>query len=189
MELPYREPSRPGGTHVRSRRLGIGVLAAVLGVGVLSVVPAPGASAAGCKTVTTDNRCGMDLERAWKHFTKGDPHVLISYVEGGINWHLAEAKALNPRIFVNWRETPVPCAAKTASRCHRVYAKHRNAYDVNHDGFVNALDWAHDPRVKDSNGNGYIDAEDLIVAFADGVDRDHNGYPSDISGWDFYDHQ
>src|SRR5438309_8475811 len=130
MELPYREPSRPGGTHVRSRRLGIGVLAAVLGVGVLSVVPAPGASATGCKTVTTDNRCGMDLERAWKHYTKGDPHVLISYIEGGINWHLDTAKQFADRVFVNWRETPVPCSFKSASSCQPRYAKHRGAYDT-----------------------------------------------------------
>ena len=27
------------------------------------------------------------------------------------------------------------------------------------------------------------------MAFSDGRDHDHNGYPSDISGWDFYDNQ
>src|SRR5204862_3335885 len=30
-------------------------------------------------------------------------------------------------------------------------------------------------------------AEDLIKAFSDGVDQDHNGYVDDIAGWDFYE--
>jgi hypothetical protein len=56
-------------------------------------------------------------------------------------------------------------------------------------------DYAHDPRVTgrknggDANGNGYLDPEDLIVAFSNGKDDDHNGFVDDISGWDFYDHQ
>ncbi|MFN2544679.1 MAG: hypothetical protein ABR600_08945 [Actinomycetota bacterium] len=171
---------------MRTRRITAGFVSAVLVLGVCAIVTAGSAAAAAC---TTDNRCGMDLERAWKHFTKGDPHVVISYVEGGINWHTDSAKGLTDRIYVNWRETPVPCTEKAASACGRSYPKHRKAYDGNHDGFVNAADWKSDPRVSDSNENGYVDAEDLIVAFSDGVDRDGNGYPSDISGWDFYDEQ
>ena len=165
-------------------------LAALVAVAGLASVPSLPASAASCSNVTTDNRCGMDLVRAWKHFTRGDPHVAISYVEGGINWHLGKTvRGFANRVFVNWHETPVPCHARHASHCHRVYSTHRSAYDTDHNGFVNAADWKNDPRVTDSNGNGYIDAEDLIAAFADGKDHDHNGYPSDISGWDFYDNQ
>jgi hypothetical protein len=152
-------------------------------------------AASDCTTVTADGPCGMDLTDAWSHYTKGVPRVLISYIEGGINWHLDTAKTLVDRIFVNWRETPVPCRGSSMSvngrqqSCHAVYSRRRADYDPNHDGFVNASDWAGDPRVHDANGNGYLDPEDLVVAFSDGVDHDHNGYPSDISGWDFYDHQ
>src|SRR6185503_9845866 len=32
-----------------------------------------------------------------------------------------------------------------------------------------------------------LDAEDLIVAFSDGTDADHNGYIDDIAGWNFFD--
>src|SRR5437588_1155016 len=171
---------------VSRMRLGAGVVASLLTATVMFAVPGPSASAASC---TNENRCGMDITRAWKHYTKGDPHVLVSYIEGGINWHLPVAKTLNDRIFVNWHETPVPCWAPKKSRCHRHYSKYRVDYDINRDGFVNAADWAKDPRVHDSNDNGYIDAEDLIAAFSTKKDRDHNGYRSDISGWDFYDRQ
>src|SRR5207249_2088333 len=102
-KLPYRRaPMRP--------RFVVAVFISFSLVGAVSAVGPSDAAAASC---TADNRCGMDLERAWSHFTKGDPGVLISYVEAG----------------------------------------------------------------------------DLIVAFSDTKDRDHNGYPSDISGWDFYDNQ
>jgi hypothetical protein len=173
---------------VSARRTATAFLGALLCVAGIAAIPAAPAAAATCATVTTDNRCGMDLERAWK-LTKGDPHVLISYVEGGVNWRDDTAKDFADRVFINWHETPVPCAAKTKAKCHRIYSTHRTDYDPNHDGFVNAADWGKDPRVSDKNGNGYIDAEDVLVAFSDGVDHDHNGYPSDISGWDFYDHQ
>jgi hypothetical protein len=145
--------------------------------------------------VTADGPCGMDLQDAWSHYTTGDPNVVLSYIEGGINWHLSQAKQLVDSIYVNWHETPVPCDGSNmvvggvTKPCAKVYSSAPSDYDVNHDGAVNIEDWANDPRVHDSNGNGYLDPEDLIAAFSDGVDHDHNGYVSDVSGWDFYDNQ
>ena len=162
------------------------VLALLCALAALQSSRAAPAAAASC---TDTNRCGMDIDRAFSHFTRGVPGVVISYIEGGINWQDSVVQNYTDRIYVNWHETPVPCSATQASACQRVYSTHRAAYDTDHNGFVNAADWKNDPRVSDSNGNGYIDAEDLIVAFADGTDHDHNGYPSDISGWDFYDNQ
>src|SRR5262249_27086481 len=37
----------------------------------------------------------------------------------------------------------------------------------------------------DRNGNGKLDAGDLILNFSDGVDDDMNGFVDDIAGWDF----
>jgi hypothetical protein len=34
---------------------------------------------------------------------------------------------------------------------------------------------------------GMLTPEDLIIAFSDGVDHDHNGYVNDIAGWNFVD--
>ena len=39
----------------------------------------------------------------------------------------------------------------------------------------------------DYNANGWIDPEDLIFRFSDGVDDDGNGYIDDFVGWDTYE--
>ena len=39
----------------------------------------------------------------------------------------------------------------------------------------------------DYNANGWIDPEDLIFSFSDGVDDDGNGYKDDFVGWDTYE--
>ncbi len=78
-------------------------------------------------------------------------------------------------------------------------------YDVLEQGAFDVLDYACDSRVanvvenyppctnppttKDCrNGpSGILTPEDLIIAFSDGVDHDHNGYVNDIAGWNFVD--
>ncbi len=129
---------------------------------------------------------GMSVDRVWRDYTIGRPDVLVAYVEGGVNWHGEGLIDLVNKVYVNWRELPVPC---TAAPCTTRFASSESSYDRNHDGVVNAADWALDPRVGDRNGNGLIDPEDLIAAFSDGIDQDANGFVDDISGWDFYDGQ
>jgi hypothetical protein len=72
-------------------------------------------------------------------------------------------------------------------------------YDVVGQGVFNALDYACDSRVAAVvNGPspihalrhgppGMLTPEDLILAFSDGIDHDHNGFASDIAGWNFVD--
>ncbi len=78
-------------------------------------------------------------------------------------------------------------------------------YDVLEQGAFNVLDYACDSRVANVVENypqctnppvtsdcrngppGTLTPEDLIIAFSDGVDHDHNGYASDIAGWNFVD--
>lgn len=78
-------------------------------------------------------------------------------------------------------------------------------YDVIEQGVFNVLDYACDARVAKvtdtypqctnppttkecRNGPpGILTPEDLIIAFSDGVDHDHNGYAGDIAGWNFVD--
>ena len=127
---------------------------------------------------------GLDLTRAWT-LTRGAPTSVIGYVEGGINWHLPSAQHLSDHSYLNWRELPVPCA----TACPRVDPGNLQDVDTNHDGVATVADWAGDPRVTDTNGNGFVDPEDLLVAFRDGRDADRNGFPDDVSGWDFYDDQ
>jgi hypothetical protein len=144
-----------------------------------------------------ENASGMSIDKAWSTFTTGQPDIVLAYVEGGINWHDSDVRDLANKVFINAGELPWPQDAS---------GNEHGTYDLVSDGVVNADDYARDPRVQDSNGNGLIDPEDLIVAFghcqitdrrigpagcpADGrFDNDDNGFANDVSGWDFYDHQ
>jgi hypothetical protein len=77
-------------------------------------------------------------------------------------------------------------------------------YDVLEQGVFNVLDYACDSRVAKvlsypkctnppttsecRNGPpGMLIPEDLIIAFSDGTDHDHNGYANDIAGWNYVD--
>jgi VCBS repeat protein/subtilase family protein len=113
-----------------------------------------------------EGSAGMFIDKAWRDFTTGNPQTTIAYIEGGINWH-NEPRELANKVFLNAGELPAPTTA------------------VN-DGVLSAKDYADTP---DSNSNGLVDPEDIIVRFSNGVDDDHNGYTDDISGWDFYNNQ
>jgi hypothetical protein len=78
-------------------------------------------------------------------------------------------------------------------------------YDIDGRGVFNVLAYACDSRVAHvvqtyprctnppstsacRNGpSGMLTPEDLIIAFSDGQDHDHNGYANDIAGWNFLD--
>ncbi len=78
-------------------------------------------------------------------------------------------------------------------------------YDVIGQGVFNVRDYACDSRVANITDNypqcssvpagtacrngppGMLTPEDLIIAFSDGIDHDHNGYVNDIAGWNFVD--
>ncbi|MGI8335801.1 FG-GAP-like repeat-containing protein [Actinomadura scrupuli] len=122
-----------------------------------------------------ENASGMSVDTAWRDYTTGSPDVVIAYVEGGINWHNGDAAELADKVYLNTGELPRPAGSA--------------GYDRDGDGAVTAADYAADPKVRDANGNGRIDPEDLIVAFSDGTDGDHNGFTDDVAGWDFYEGQ
>ncbi|HWX96796.1 MAG TPA: hypothetical protein VNZ01_08075 [Solirubrobacteraceae bacterium] len=81
----------------------------------------------------------------------------------------------------------------------------RIPYDISGQGVFDTLSYACDARVAHvlesyprcanppttkacRNGPpGMLTPEDLIIAFSDGVDHDHNGYANDIAGWNFVD--
>jgi len=175
------------------------LLAAALMAGALIALALPaGASASeACNVMAGEplGACGMNFEEGFSHYTTGNAHEIVAYIEGGINWHLPQSKELVNSIYVNWHELPVPCTGSTmvvggvTRPCELVYTNSVADYDIHHAGVVDASDWAEDPRVHDSNGNGYIDPEDLIAAFSNNVNHDGDGYPNDISGYDFYDNQ
>src|SRR5579884_570335 len=72
-------------------------------------------------------------------------------------------------------------------------------YDILGQGVFDVLDYACDSRVAAvvdgpsplhalrHGPPGMLTPEDLILAFTDGVDHDHNGFANDIAGWNFVD--
>ncbi len=138
---------------------------------------------------------GMNLAQAFRQYTTGSPNVIVAYIEGGMNWQMPGASTISNHMYLNWHNLPVPCSGTTIATatmvvngktepCSLHYSNNIANYDPDHDGVVRADEWAHDPRVKDYNHNGYIDPEDLITAFSNGHGK--GPYPNNISGWNFY---
>ena len=118
---------------------------------------------------------GMNILGAWQ-YTTGRPDVHDAVLDSGIRWSDREIRS---KVWINVAELPRPCANPTRPTG-------RLAYDCNGDGVVNVDDFVGIGLV-DQNGNGVLDAEDLILQFSNGVDEDGNGYVDDIAGWDFAD--
>ncbi len=110
---------------------------------------------------------GMDIIGVWET-TTGRPDVVDAVLDSGIQW---DRRDLARMLWLNAAELPVPegCASQ----------------DCNGDGFVSVDDFA--AACADSNGTGFCDGQDLIVAHSNGIDEDGNGYLDDIAGWDFLD--
>jgi len=150
------------------------------------------------------------VSTAWQ-VTTGRPDVVIAVLDSGVEWNDAAAMSdLRDKVHLNQGELPAPrhdlaaalvpgvsCAAYH-SASGGDYNPHGD-YDVNGDGVFNVLDYACDSRVGAvlDGGNarhalrhgppGMLTPEDLILAFSDGVDHDHNGFAGDIAGWNFLD--
>ncbi len=137
-----------------------------------------------------------DVHTAW-NVTTGRPDVLISVLDSGIEWNNHDAMSdLRFKVHLNKGELPEPEVGatehgQTGADCSTYTA---GGYDVNGDGVFNLRDYACDPRMAaalaDSRRHGppgYLTPEDLIIAFSDHTDADHNGYVDDIAGWDFVD--
>lgn len=125
---------------------------------------------------------GMRVNQAWKDYGYGSDRVLVAYMEGGINWRRADtAPELRKRSWLNTRELPRPRRADGTTAA---------SYDLDGNGVVDVDDWKDDPRVRrpllHASTAGGITPEDLIVAFSDHTDADHNGYVDDIAGWNFH---
>jgi hypothetical protein len=117
---------------------------------------------------------GMNIVGAWQT-TTGRPDVRSAILDSGIRWNNRD---LAKKVWLNVGELPNPCAQVPPGVTGRL------AYDCNGDAVVNVTDWA-GAAVPDANGNGFLDAQDLIRRYSDGVDDDGNGYPDDVAGWDF----
>ncbi|UQA57947.1 FG-GAP-like repeat-containing protein [Polyangium aurulentum] len=125
---------------------------------------------------------GMSIDRAWRR-TIGDRRVVLAITDSGIEW---DAQDLVEKAYLNHKELAMhkprhaddsPCGG----------AGELAGFDCNGDGNLTVSDYAEllPLPANDKNGNGLLDAGDLILVYTDGIDDDKNGYVDDISGWDF----
>ena len=141
---------------------------------------------------------GASIDLSWRT-TTGRPDVVIAVHDSGVRWNDGGAMVdLNNKTWLNRGELPQPDWG----------SPHPNdPYDRNADGIFNMKDYCGEPseqndcgssgdsRVRgaagsadtDYNANGWIDPEDLIFKFSDGVDDDGNGYKDDFVGWDTFE--
>jgi hypothetical protein len=139
-----------------------------------------------------DGSAGMFLNQAWATYGFGRSDVVIAYIEGGINWRLSDTADIRRKAYLNCGELPAPEKAdgSTVPGSSPGCLEPAKSYDLDGDGVLTVDDYAGDPRVPKpfihQATAGGITSEDLIVAFSNGADDDHNGYVDDISGWNFH---
>jgi subtilisin family serine protease len=117
------------------------------------------------------NAFGSQAGEAWVAGQTGSMKTVIGVIDTGIDYRHPD---LYLNIWLNPGEVPT----------------NLTLVDVDQDGLITFRDLnqsvnAH--AVSDLNGNGYIDAGDLLrdPRWANGVDNDRNGRIDDLIGWDF----
>jgi len=119
------------------------------------------------------NAFGSQATEAWAAGFTGGSKTAVGVVDTGINYTHPD---LYLNIWLNQGEIPLLLRALLV--------------DTDGDDLITFRDLNHaanSPFVSDINGNGRIDAGDLLndVRWENGLDEDGNGYRDDLIGWDF----
>ncbi len=119
------------------------------------------------------NAFGSQAGEAWAEDATGSMKVVIGVIDTGIAYTHID---LYQNIWLNQREIPLAFRTRLT--------------DADSDGLITFRDLnqvANAAFVRDVNGNGRIDAGDLLndSRWENGIDDDANGYRDDLIGWDF----
>ncbi|HXA43802.1 MAG TPA: hypothetical protein VNV65_12920 [Candidatus Solibacter sp.] len=97
-----------------------------------------------------DNAAGMSVDKAWSTYSRGRDDIIVSYMEGGVNWRIGTSCELKDRAFLNKGELPLPENADGKTRVD--LGLPGDPWDMNQDGIqkgvFNVEDYINDPRVK-----------------------------------------
>lgn len=115
----------------------------------------------------------IDAPEAWD-LSVGSLQTVVAVIDTGIDYRHPD---LYRNIWINQQEIPTHIR--------------NNLVDSDGDGLITFWDLNHPSnagKVNDWNGNGYIDAGDILhnsSGWEDGIDNDGNGYVDDLIGWDW----
>src|SRR5258708_16387868 len=66
-----------------------------------------------------DNAAGMSVDKAWTTYSRGRDEIIVSYMEGGVNWRIGTSCELKDRAYLNEGELPLPESADGQTRTDR----------------------------------------------------------------------
>ena len=131
----------------------------------------------------SSNGAGIKADKAWD-VSKGSIKNVVGIIDSGIDYTHTD---LYKNVFLNQGE--LKGLSWFSSLVDVDNNKLITFWDLN-----DSQNWSGSQnvalRLNDWNGNGYIDAGDLLdnrSGWEDGIDFDKNGYIDDLIGWDFVD--
>ena len=131
----------------------------------------------------SSNGAGIKADKAWD-VSKGSIKNVVGIIDSGIDYTHTD---LYKNVFLNQGE--LKGLSWLSSLVDVDNNKLITFWDLN-----DSQNWSGSQnvalRLNDWNGNGYIDAGDLLdnrSGWEDGIDFDKNGYIDDLIGWDFVD--
>lgn len=127
----------------------------------------------------------IDAPEAWDVET-GSRDVIIAVIDTGVDHRHPD---LLHNLWINTDELPGDFVTRANALSSDGWPEVLSFFDLNSTSPV-LVDLLNEFGLIDGNANGFIDADDLYAAFADGVDPDPvgaTGQVDDLVGWDFFD--
>src|SRR5260221_8705927 len=101
--------------------------------------------------VATDpeNASGMSVNKAWVAFGTGRSDVIVTYIEGGVNWRINASTDIRRKAYLNCGELPPPENEGGSTMPGRSPAclQPKKSYDLDDHAALTVDEYANDPRI------------------------------------------